>query len=329
MMRHSIFSAFRLVLTVLALFLLTGGSHAAGEDYPSRPVRLLVAFPPGGTTDLLARIIAQKLGPRLGQPVVVENKPSAGGIVGTESIAKSPPDGLNLLMVPSLHGTNLSLYSKLPYDSVKDFTPIALVATSPYALVMNPKVPAKNVPELIAYLKKHPGEVNMSASAVGSPQHLAGELFKRSAGVDVVLVPYKGSGAILPDLMAGRVSLAFENQAVVAPHIKSGALKALAVTSAERSALLPDVPTMVESGVKDFVVIGWFGIMTAANTPADIVKRLNTEIRAVMQEPEVRQRLAGMGVTPLSGPPSELRDLLAREIDVWGNVIREANIRLD
>lgn len=327
-MRHPFFSAFRLVLAALAL-VVPAASGLAADAYPGRPVRLLVAFPAGGTTDLLARIIAQKLSPRLGQPVVVENKPSAGGIVGTDSIAKSPPDGLSLLMVPSLHGTNLSLYSKLPYDSVKDFTPIALVATSPYALVMNPKMPARNVGELVAYLKSHPGEVNMSASAVGSPQHLAGELFKRSAGVDVVLVPYKGSGAILPDLMAGRVSLAFENQAVVAPHIKSGALKALAVTSAERSALLPDVPTMIESGVRDFVVIGWFGIMAAAGTPPDIVKRLNTELSAIMQEPEVRERLAAMGVTPLSGPPAVLRELLAREIDVWAKVIREANIRLD
>jgi tripartite-type tricarboxylate transporter receptor subunit TctC len=313
---------------LFGLALITCGAWA-GDAYPSKPVHLLVAFPPGGTTDLLARIVAQKLSPRLGQQVVVENKPSAGGILGTDSIAKAAPDGYNLLMVPSLHGTNLSLYSKLPYDTVKDFAPVALLATSPYVLVTNPALPAKNVPELVSYLKQRPGKLNMSASAVASPQHLAAELFKRSAGVDVLLVPYKGSGSILPDLIAGRVSLAFENQAVVLPHIQSGALRALAVSSPERSALLPNVPTLVESGLDNFVVIGWFGIMAPAQTPPEIIKKLNAEISAVMQEPDVRERIAAMGAKALSGPPSDLRDLLAHEIDVWGRVIRDAHIRLD
>lgn len=302
---------------------------AAQTAYPNKPIRLLVAFPPGGTTDVLARLVAQKVSARMGQQMFVENRPSAGGIVGTDQIAKSAPDGYNLLMAPSLHATNLSLYSKLPYDTVKDFAPIALLATSPYVLVVHPGLPATNLRELIAHLKANPGKFNMSASAIGSPQHLAAELFKRSAGVDVTLVPYKGSGAILPDLIAGRVSLAFENQAVVAQHIQSGALRAIAVTSPERSAIFPQVPTVTESGLDQFVVIGWFGILAAANTPPEIVRRLNAEISAVMREPDVRERVAGLGATPMAGPPSALADLLAREIDVWGKVIREANIRLD
>lgn len=302
---------------------------AAQDAWPAKPIRLLVAFPPGGTTDVLARLIAQQLGVRLGTQVVVENKPSAGGIVGTDQIAKSSPDGYELLMVPSLHGTNLSLYSRLPYDSVKDFAHIALVGTSPYVLVTNPEVPARDLAELVAHLKQNPGKLNMSASAIGSPQHLAAELFKRSAGVDVTLVPYKGSGAILPDLIAGRVSLAFENAAVVAPFIKSGQLRAIAVTSQARAATLPNVPTVMEGGLDKFVVIGWFGIMAAANTPAPIVKRLNDELSSIMRDPAVRDRISALGVTPMSGPPSALSELLTREIAVWGRVIREANIRLD
>lgn len=302
---------------------------AAADTWPSRPVRLLVAFPPGGATDVLARLLAQKLSTRLGQQVVVENKPSAGGIVGTEQIARSNPDGYNLLMAPSLHGTNPSLYSKLPYDSVRDFAHIALLATSPYVLVTHPGVPARDLRELIAHLKQNPGKLNMSASAVGSPMHLAAELFKRSAGVDVTLVPYKGSGAILPDLVSGRVSLAFEQQSVVAPHIQSGTLRAIAVSSPERSGLLPRVPTVMESGLDKFVVIGWWGILAAAGTPPDIVRKLNAEISAVMREPDMRERVAAMGATPLAGPPGALSELLVREIEVWGKVIREANIRLD
>lgn len=317
----------RALLSCVALLLCAPAS--ASDNWPTKPVRLLVAFPAGGTTDVLARLIAQKLTSRLGQQVIVENKPSAGGIVGTDQIAKSAPDGYNLLMVPSLHATNVSLYSKLPYDTVNDFAPIALVATSPYVLVTHPDVPAKTLGELISHLKKKPGDLNMSTSAIGSPQHLAAELFKRSAGIDVTLVPYKGSGAILPDLMAGRVSLAFENPAVVKPHIQSGALRAIAISSAERSSVLPGVPTMTESGLENFVVVGWFGIMAAANTPPPIVAKLNKAISEIMQEPDVRDRVTGMGASPLSGPPGALSELLKREIAVWGKVIREANIKAD
>lgn len=303
-------------------------STLAADLYPSKVVRLVVAFPPGGATDALARIVAQKLTGRLGQQVIVENRPSPSGIGGSDSVAKSTPDGHTLLFIPSLHATNVSFFPNLPYDSIKDFAPISLIATSPYVLTMNPGVPAKSVKELIAHLKQRPGVLNISASAIGSPQHLAAELFKRSTGVDIVLVHYKGSGAILPDLLAGRVSLAFENQAVVAPSIKSGSLVGLAVSAPERSQVLPDLPTMVESGVDGFVVVGWFGVLAPAQTPPEVIRRLNAEISASMQEPDVRERVQTMGMRPLSGPPSDLRDWIAREIAVWGKVIREAGIKL-
>lgn len=318
-----------LVGTLLCLGAAVFGSAAiAAEPYPSKVVRLVVAFPPGGATDALARILAGKLSGRLGQQMIVENRPSPSGIGGSDSVAKSAPDGHTLLFIPSLHATNPSFFPNLPYDTVKDFAPVSLVATSPYILAMNPGLPVKSVKELIAHLKKNPGVVNISASAIGSAQHLAAELFKRSAGVDIVLVHYKGSGAILPDLLAGRVSLAFENQAVVAPSIKNNSLTGLAVTAPERSQVLPDLPTMVEAGMDGFVVIGWFGVVAPAQTPADIVRRLNAEISATMQEADVRERVSTMGMRPLSGPPGDLANLISREIALWGKVIREAGIKL-
>ena len=296
--------------------------------YPSGVVRIVVAFPAGGTTDILARLLAEKLTPRLGQQVIVENRPSASGINGSDGVAKSAPDGLTLMMAPSLHATNPFLFSKLPYDTLRDFAPVVLVATTPYVLAMHPSVPAKSVRELVAYLKQNPGKLNISISAVGSPQHLAAELFRRMTGAEVVQIPYKGSGAIITDLIAGRVSLAFENQAVVSQFIKAGQIKALVVTGATRSGVFPEVPTMVESGY-EFRLDGWFGLVAPAKTPPEIVQRINREVAAVLREPDVRERLAVLGATPMGGPPEELRDYLAREMDVWGRVIREANIRLD
>ncbi len=323
-MRHSIFKVLQTVFIglMLNLCVVVNASYA----YPTKPVHIVVPYPPGGATDVVTRIIAAKLSARLDQPVVVDNKPGAASIIGSDFVAKSEPDGYTLLMASNAHGTNPSLYSKLPYDSIKDFTPIALVAKFPYALVVYPGVPVKNVMELINYLKQKPGQVNMSAGAVGTSQHLTAERFKRSVGVDVLLVPYKGSGVIMPDLMAGRTSLAFENQAVVLPYIKSGAIKALAVTGEQRSPLLPDVPTMTEAGVDNFVAIGWLGIFAAARTPDDIVSGLNKEIAAIMQETDARARFAAIGATPLSGPPGDLRDQVSRDIEVWGKVIREAGI---
>ena len=299
------------------------------QPFPSKPIRMVVGFPPGGTTDIIARIVAAKMTDRTNQQVVVDNRGGASGIIGADIVAKARPDGYTLLMSSSTHGTNLSLYSKLPYDTVKDFAPVALVATTPYVLVVHPSMPVKSVSELIAYVKERPGKFSFCSSSVGTAQHLGGELLKRSAGLDIQHVPYKGTGALLPDLLSGRINLAFENVTVMTPHIKSGALRALAVTSAKRSAVLPDLPTMMEAGVPNFEVIGWFGVFSAGQTPPDIVKILNSQITSIMKEPDVQDRITTQGGEPLAGPPSDLRDLLAREISVWGKVIREAGIRVE
>jgi tripartite-type tricarboxylate transporter receptor subunit TctC len=322
-------SILRILSVLLAAAALFGTLSVHAQSYPTQPVRMVVGFPPGGTTDVIARLLGQKLTSRLGRPVVVENRPGASGIIGADAVAKSAPDGYSLMLTSSTLGTNLNLYSKLPYDTVKDFTPVSLVATTPYMLVVHPSLPVHTVKELIAYLKQRPGVFNMSAGALGTAQHLGAELFKRVAGVDVLLVPYKGSGSVLPDMVAGRLSLAFENEAIIGRYAQSGALRALAITSAERSVAFPEIPTMMEAGVKDFQLIGWFGVYGPAHMSADIVQKLNTEITAVLQEPEMRERLAAMGATPRGGPPADLRDLLAREVDVWGKVIRDAAIHLE
>ena len=319
----------KVLAAAFALVMSLGVISAQGQSYPARPIRIVVPFAPGGTADVMARLVGQRLTARLGQPVTVENRAGGGAIIGTDVVAKSSPDGYSLVLVASSHSTNLSLHSKLPYDTVKDFTPVSLVASTPYMLVVHPSVPAKTVAELVTYLKQRPDTINVSAGALGTPQHLGAALFKRAADVNVLLVPYKGSGAILPDLMAGRLSLAFENQAIIATHIQSGVLRALAVTSSGRSALFPDVPTMVEAGFDNFLLTGWTAILGPANLPAAILQKLNTAINAVLQEPEVRDRLAAMGATPGGGSPEDLRDLVAKEIDVWGKVIREAGIRVE
>ncbi len=316
-------------LIAFASALLAASTFAQAQTFPSKPIRMVVGFPAGGTTDIMARAIGAKMGERMNQQVIIDNRPGASGIIGADIIAKARPDGYTLLMSSSTHGTNLNLYSKLPYDTVKDFAPVALVATTPYVLVVHPSIPAQSVSELITYVKARPGMLSFASSSNGTAQHLAGELLKRSAGIDMQHVPYKGTGALLPDLLAGRVPLAFENVMVMTPYIKAGTLRPLAVTSAKRSAVLPDVMTMAEAGMPKFEVIGWFGIYTTAGTPPETIKLLNTQIASIMKEPDVRERIATQGGEPLSGPPSDLRDLLTREIDVWGKVIRDAGIRLD
>ena len=318
----------RFALVILgAAFAASTAVH--GQTFPTKPIRMVVGFPPGGTTDIMARAVAAKLTDRVGQQVIVDNRPGASGIIGADIVAKSRPDGYTVLMSSSTHGTNLNLYSKLPYDTVKDFAPIALVATTPYVLVVHPTMPVKSVSELITYVKARPGKFSFCSSSNGTAQHLAGELLKRSAGLDMQHVPYKGTGALLPDLLSGRINLAFENVTVMTPHIKSGALRPLAVTSAKRSAVMPELVTMIEAGVPNFEVIGWFGLFAAGQTPAQTVNTLNSQIAATMKEPEVRDRIVAQGGEPLAGPPADLRDLLAREISVWGKVIREAGIRAD
>lgn len=304
-------------------------SIAHAQPSQSAPIRMVVGFPAGGTTDIMARTVGARMTERYGQQVIIDNRSGASGIIGADIVAKAKPDGNTLLMSPSTQGTNLNLYSKLPYDTVRDFAPVALVATTPYVLVVHPSLPAHSVRDLITFLKANPGKYSFCSSSPGTAQHLAGELLKRSAGVDIQHIPYKGTGALMPDLLAGRVAIAFENITVMAPHIKSGALRALAVTSPKRSPVLPDLPSMIEAGMPDFVVIGWFGVFAPARTPEETIKRLNDQMSAIMKDPDVRDRLLTQGAEPVSGPPTALRDLLTREINVWGKVIRDAAIHMD
>ena len=299
----------------------------AAQDYPRRPIRLIVALPPGGSTDIMGRMLAGKLGERLGQQVVVDNRPGASGIIGDDLVAKSQADGYTLLLGSGSFGTINSLYAKLPFDTAKDFAPIALFATSPYVFVVHPSVPVTAMPDFIAYARARPGQLNFAGSTPGSVQRLGGELLKRMTGIDMLYVPYKGTGALLPDLLGGRLQAAIDNVLVVVPYMKSGALRGLAVTSAKRSVVVPELPTIAETVAPGFQASGWFGVLAAAGTPPDIIRKLNAEIVGAMQQPETRERLLAQGAEPLSGPPDELRKLLVRERDVWGKVIRDAGIK--
>ena len=299
-------------------------------QYPSQTVRVVVGFPPGGTTDVIGRLVAQGLGERLGKSFVVENRGGASGSIGAAGVAKAAPDGYTLLMVPSTQGTNSFLYASLPYDTERDFAPISLIASTPYLYVVHPDMPVKNFRELIVLLKQNPGKYHYASTSPGTAQHLGAELVKRMAGVDMVHVPYKGTGAVMPDLLSGRVPMMFENVAVMTPHVKRGALRALAVSSAKRTPLLPEVPTVTETGMglEGFEVLGWFGLYAPAGTPADIVKRLNAEVNALIVQPATVQKFADLGAEPLGGPPEALSAFLKAEQDKWGKVIRDLGIKL-
>lgn len=300
---------------------------SAAQDPARRPIRLIIGFPPGGTTDVMGRIVAAKLAERFAQQVVVDNRP--GVFVGAQIAARSPPDGQTLFMGTSGFSTVGSLYSKVPFDSVKDFEPIAPLATTPHVVVVHPSLAVKSVAELIDLAKAQPGALLYAASAPGSAQHLAAELFKRMNGIEMVYVPYKGTGGSLSDLLSGRLQVGIDNVVVTVPHIKRGALRGLGVTGPKRSAVVPELPTIAEASGTGFQAIGWFGVFAPARTPQRVVKKLNAEITTVMEEPEVRDRLLALGAEPVSGSPEDLRRLLAQEIAKWSKVIREAGIRFD
>jgi tripartite-type tricarboxylate transporter receptor subunit TctC len=304
----------------------------AQDNYPSRPIRLIVGFTPGGATDLVGRRVAEKLSERLGQQVVVDNRPGASGIIGARLVGNAQPDGYTLLISGSSISIVGNLITEAKFDVARDLQPLALVATTPYVMVAHPSTGAKTVSEFVAYAKGRPGKVSYGAAAPGAVQHLSGELFKRLVAIDMQFVPYKGTGAMLPDLLGGRIQAAFDNITVLTPHVKSKALNALAVTTIKRSPILPDVPTLDESGIaalKGFDTGGWFSMYTALKTPPQIVKKLNAEIVALVQSPEVRERLLALGATPLPGTPDDLRQQLAKEMPRWRKVIVEAGIKAE
>ena len=299
---------------------------AQAQGYPSQTVRIIVGFPPGGTTDVIGRLVAQELTESLGRAVVVENRPGASGTIGSGIAAKATPDGHTLLVVSSTHGTAPSLYASLPYED-KDLVPAALIATTPYVLVVHPSMAATNMAQLIAYLKQNPGKVEYASSSPGTAQHLAGELIQRMAGVNIVHVPYKGTGALMPDLLAGRVPMMFENIAIMTPHIKKGSLRPIAISSAKRTPLLPDVPTVAETGLAGFEVLGWFALLAPAKTPPEIIRRLNHDVNAATAKPAIVARFAELGAEPLGGSPDQAAAFIKGEQDKWGKIIRDAGIK--
>jgi len=305
-------------------------SWASAQAYPVKPIRIVVPFPPGGATDILARDVAQKLTEAWGQQVIVDNRPGAGGNIGSELVAHSAPDGYTLEMgTVGTHAINASLYAKMPYDHVKDFAPVILVAGVPNVLVVNNAVPANSVAELIAYAKANPGKLNFASSGNGTSIHLSGELFKVMAGVQMTHIPYKGSAPALQDLLGGQVQLMFDNLPPSLPQIKAGKVRALAVTSLTRAPALPDVPTIAESGLPGFEASSWFGILAPAGTPPAIVAKLNAEIAKWLATPEAKEKLAKQGANAAGGTPEDFAKHIAAETAKWAKVVKDSGAKID
>jgi tripartite-type tricarboxylate transporter receptor subunit TctC len=303
---------------------------AFAQAYPNHAIRLIVPFPAGGTTDILARDVAKKLTDTLGQAVVVDNRPGAGGNIGADIVAKAAPDGYTLLMgTVGTHAINPSLYAKMPYDHVKDFVPVVLVAGVPNVLVVNPSVPINSVADLIKLAKAKPGTINFASSGSGTSIHLSGELFKTMAGVDMTHVPYKGSSPALTDLMGGQVQIMFDNLPSSLALIKSGKLRAVAVTSLKRAPTLPDVPTIAESGLPGFEASSWFGILAPAGTPAPIIARLNAEVNKYLQSPEGNEQLLAQAAEVAGGPPEKFVAHIRAETDKWAKVVKASGAKVD
>jgi tripartite-type tricarboxylate transporter receptor subunit TctC len=323
-------SFFRLTLaacTWAAAIVATSLVHA--QAWPSKPVRLVVPFAPGGATDIIGRLIAQKLGERLGQPVVVENKPGAGTTIGNALVAKAAPDGYTLLFAPTPFVITQALYPSLPYDAAKEFAPVSLLAVSPFILVVNDALPARNVTELVALARANPGKLTFCSAGSGSVPHLSGELFKLNANVDIVHVPYKGGGPAIIDLIGGQVSMMFATPIEVMAHVNSGKLRVLATTASKRLAALPDVPTVQESGVPEFAVYAFFGMLAPAGTPRAVIDRLAAEVERVMADKEVLQRFAEQSAEPRVLGPEAFTAFLATERSKWADVVKRSGAKLD
>jgi len=311
----------------VALPALPRTAHA--QAYPTRPVRLISGFPAGGPNDLVARSMGQWLSERLGQPFIVEDRPGAGSNIATEAVMKSPPDGYTLLMVATPNAINATLYERLPFNFIRDIAPVATIMHVPNAMVVNPSLPAKTVPEFIAYAKANPGKLTMASPGIGTPGHICGELFKLMADLNMLHVPYRGAAPAVIDLIAGQVQVFFPNLPTMTQYIRTGTLRALAVTSATRAGVLPDVPTMGEF-LAGYEASAWYGIGTPKNTPAEIVNKLNVESNTGLADAKLRARLSEVGGgTILAGSPADFGKLIADETEKWGKVIRAANIKLE
>jgi len=310
----------------IALVLVGFASVAAAQGYPARPVRLIIPFPPGGSNDIVGRMIAAQLGERLGQQLVVDNRGGAGGTIGTDLAARAPADGYTLLLVSTAYAFNTSIYRKLPYDPEKSFTPVALLGIGPGVLVVNPALPVNSVRELIALAKERPGRLNNASAGIGSFQHLASELFRIQAGIQWLHVPYKGGGPAMMDLMAGQADASVGSLIQMLPHIRSGKLKALGTTGARRSAVLADVPTVAEAGVPGYEATNWWGFLAPAGAPPAIVERLHQEVAAVQASPETKKRFETEGAEAREMSPAEFGAFIAAETAKWARVVKEAGI---
>ena len=315
---------FFFALAVVVFFSLTGNAQ---EKYPAKPIRVIVPFAPGGSTDIFARLIADRLGASFSEPVLVENRAGASGNIGADAVAKSPPDGYTLLMATTgVMAINNALFKSMAYDAAKDFEPVIFIASITNVLAVPIDLPAKNVAELVALAKKDPGKLTFASSGAGSSTHLSAELFKSMAGIDVVHIPFKGSGQALIDVVAGRVSMIFDNMPSALPHIKGGKLRALGVTGLKRSAALPDVPTISEAGVAGYDSLSWSGLAVPAGTPRDIVQRLNRETAVILLAPDMRQKLSEQGADAIGGPPETFAEHVRKEREKWGKLVRDRGI---
>ena len=304
-------------------------SVVLAQSYPAKPIRLIVPYAPGGGVDIVARTTAQELIKRLGQQVIVENRTGAGGNIGSDAVAKAAPDGYTLLMASPANTINPSLYAKMPYDPARDLVAIALVGSVPAVLVANRSLPAHSIKQLVALAKSKPGALTYGSGGSGTTEHLAGEMFKSAAGIDLLHVPYKGGAQVMVDLIAGQIALMFSNQLAVLPHIKSGRMKALGVASNERSAVLPDVPTFTESGFPDLKVSVWWGVMGPAAIPKEIVTQLNRQIVAALASPEMKDRLESMSARPLGGTPEQFAAFFNEETSRWARVVKASGAKVD
>jgi tripartite-type tricarboxylate transporter receptor subunit TctC len=310
--------------TVAALVLASAAT--AAQSYPDKPIRLVVPFPAGGTTDILARTVGQRLTMAWGQPVIIENRPGAGATIGADYVAKAHPDGYTLLMAAVHHTIAANYYKKLPYSLQKDLAPVSVVAIVPNVLVVRPDLPVSNVQELIAYAKANPGKLTYASNGAGTAHNLIGEQFKTMTGTDIMHIPYKGSAPALTDLMGGRVTMMFDTVSSCLPYVKAGKLKALAVATSRRSSVLPDVPTLSEAGLKGFDIASWFGVMAPAGTPADIIDKLSAEIDKSLADPEVRKQLQPIGAEPAGGTPQAMRDRIDTEVKNYGELMKHAGM---
>ena len=319
----------RRLACLLAACLALAAGQAVAQDFPSKPLRIVVPFPPGGSADIIARQVGERLSTALGQPVVVDNRPGAGATLGADAVAKSPADGHTLLYANTNISINPSLYKNLPYDTAKAFAPVTLMLFVPNLILVSEDVPAKSIAELVRYAKANPGKLNYSSPGNGTFPHLAMELFKHQAGIFVVHIPYRGAAAALNGLVAKEVQVLSNDLLTALPHVRTGRIRALAITSTVRSAVTPDVPTMAEAGLKDYSAVGWQGLMVPAGTPAAAITRLNAEVVKILADPALRERYASQGLEVATGTPQQMADFIRRDTERWRQAVAASGARLD